>query len=108
MTGDLLTDAIDLIPEPWHEDILADAQTQGCAVAYVPAPTGPNAETVHRVQAYFADRHDDPAWWALPDGQRLDDCFPDHHGVGSWELLDALGITAEYVEMSDREGMIQQ
>ncbi|GAB04568.1 hypothetical protein GII30_22220 [Gordonia amarae] len=102
MTTDdeLLDAAVDLLPEAWHDDILADAQSQDCTVRYVAAPDGPNAATIARVLDHFDDRDDDPDWWAMSEGQRLDECFPPH-GVGSWELLDALGIAAAYVALSD-------
>lgn len=110
MTADdeLLAAAVDLLPEAWHLDIEADAAGQRCTVDYVAGPDGPNTEAIARVLAHFGDRDEDDDWWAMSEGQRLDECFPDHHGIGSFELLDELGITAEYVEMSDREGMIQQ
>lgn len=67
---------------------------------------GLRAETIERVQVHVAARDDQPAWQALPQDQRLDECFPAYHGIGSWELLDELGIVAEYVDMSDPSGMI--
>ncbi len=107
MNADLLDTAVDLIPEAWHIDIENDARSQGASIVYAAGPAGLRTETIARVQALFAERDDDPDWRSLSEGQRLDAAFPDYRGIGSWDLLAELGLTAEYVDMSDAGGMIQ-
>lgn len=92
-----LDDALDLIPEAWHDDIANDAESQGCDVSYAVASGGLRTETIERVQRHFAAREDDADWQALSAGQRLDECFPQYNGIGSPELLDELGLTTVYV-----------
>lgn len=92
-----LHDALDLLPEAWHDDIAADARSQGCTVGYTTASTGLRAETIARVQRHFAARKDDADWQAMSAGQQLDECFPQYNGIGSFELLDELGLTTVYV-----------
>lgn len=92
-----LSDAVDLIPEAWHDDIAADAESQGATVSYTAAADGLRTETIRRIQSIFAARADDPDWEHLSEGQRLDEVFPDYNGIGWPDLLDELGITPVYL-----------
>ncbi|MFT3663233.1 MAG: hypothetical protein QM809_18275 [Gordonia sp. (in: high G+C Gram-positive bacteria)] len=83
---DLLTEALDLLPEAWADEIAADAAGQGYDVVYVEAPDGLRTDVVRRLR----DTLD------VVTGDRLDEAFPEYHGIGSGELLDALGIVATY------------
>lgn len=93
MTDPTFTDALDLLPEAWHDDIAADAAGQGCALGYAVASGGLRTKTIARVLAHFAAREDDPDWQAMSLGQQLDEAFPEYNGIGSWDLLDELGVT---------------
>lgn len=96
-----LDDALDLLPEAWHDDIVAAAASQGCTLGYTAAAGGLRTATIRRVQQHFAARENDEDWQALSAGQRLDEAFPDCNGIGSWDLLDELGITTVYVLRAD-------
>ncbi|ANI91223.1 hypothetical protein [Dietzia timorensis] len=96
MAGATLQDAVDLIPEAWHDDIAADAESQDCDVCYAVSTGGLRAGTIERVQRYFAEREADADWQALSQGQQLDECFPAYCGIGWPDLLDELGITTVY------------
>lgn len=91
-----LADAVDLIPEAWHDEIAADAASQGCTVSYTAVASGLRTETIHRIQRALAKRVDEPAWQTLSEGQRLDLLFPQYRGIGAWELLDELGVATVY------------
>ncbi|KJR05085.1 hypothetical protein [Gordonia sihwensis] len=95
-----LADAVDLIPEAWHDDIAADAAGQGCTLSYTAATSGLRVERIRRVQRTFAERAGDADWEAMSVGQRLDEVFPDYNGIGSGELLDELGIVTAYTSYS--------
>ncbi|WP_341257809.1 hypothetical protein [Gordonia malaquae] len=97
MTGATLQDALDLIPEAWHDDIAADAESQGRDVSYAIAHGGLRTETIERVQQHFAAREDNADWQALSAGQQLDECFPAYCGIGWPDLLDELGVVTVYV-----------
>ncbi|NDK90423.1 hypothetical protein GYA93_12660 [Gordonia desulfuricans] len=97
MTGATLQDAVDLIPEAWHDDIANDAESQGCDLSYAVSSSGLRTETVTRIRRHFAAREADADWQALSAGQQLDECFPSYGGIGWPELLDELGITTVYV-----------
>lgn len=92
-----LDDAVDLIPEAWHEE-LAGHRT----LRYAAATGGLRTETIRRVQRHFAAREDDPDWLAMPLGQQLDECFPRYNGIGSFELLDELGVVTVYTDRACR------
>ena len=85
-----LDDALDLIPEAWHDDIADDATSQGCSLGYAAGTGGLRTATIERVQQHFAEREDDADWQALSQGQQLDDCFAAYNGIGwptSWGSL---------------------
>lgn len=92
-----LDDALDLLPEAWHDDIADDAASQGCTVGYTVAAAGLRTQTIRRVVDHFATREADADWQAMPPGQRLDEVFPAYHGIGSFDLLHELGIATAYV-----------
>lgn len=92
-----LADAVDLIPEAWHDDIAADAAAQVATVSYTAAAGGLRTETIRRVRRHFAVRGDDADWERMSAGQQLDECFPDYNGIGWPDLLDELGITPVYL-----------
>lgn len=96
-----LDDALDLLPEAWHDDIADDSAGQGCTLGYTAAADGLRTETIERVQRIFAEREGDADWQALGAGQQLDEVFPSYNGIGSWDLLDELGITTVYVLRPD-------
>lgn len=91
-----LTDALDLLPDAWHDDIAADAESQGTTVSYTAATGGLRTETIRRIQRHYAERAGDPAWETLSEGQRLDQIFPHYRGVGALDLLDELGLVTVY------------
>lgn len=91
-----LDDAVDLIPEAWHDDIAADAKSQGATVSYTAAAGGLLTETIRRVQRTFAERAGDPAWERMSAGQQLDEIFPEYRGIGALDLLDELGLVTVY------------
>ncbi|MGI6795731.1 hypothetical protein [Gordonia sihwensis] len=93
--------ALDLLPEAWHDDITADAASQGCRVGYTAAADGLRAATIERVQRIFAEREDDADWQAMSPGQQLDEVFPAYNGIGWPDLLDELGIASVYVLPAD-------
>lgn len=93
--------ALDLLPEAWHDDITADAASQGCRVGYTAAADGLRAATIERVQRHFAARENDKDWQALGTGRQLDECFPSYNGIGWPDLLDELGIATVYVLPAD-------
>lgn len=97
MTEPALDDALDLLPEAWAIDIAADAASQGCTVGYTVAATGLRTQTIRRVLDHFATREADADWQAMSEGQRLDECFPAYHGIGSYDLFDELGLATEYL-----------
>lgn len=96
-----LDDALDLLPEAWHDDIADDAADQGCTLGYTAAAGGLRTETVARVQRHFAEREDDAGWQAMSPGQQLDEAFPEYRGIGSFELLAELGVATVYVLPAD-------
>ena len=96
-----LDDALDLLPEAWADDIVAAAASQGCTLGYTAASGGLRAATIQRVRQHFAAREDDADWPALSAGQRLDECFPEYRGIGSFELFAELGVTPVYVLPAD-------
>ena len=91
-----LADAVDLIPDSWHDGIVADAAGQGCTLSYTAATSGLRVGTLRRVQRHFAAREDDADWQALSAGQQLDECFPQYCGIGALDLLDELGLVPVY------------
>ena len=97
MTEATLQDAVDLLPEAWHDDIADDAESQGCSVGYAVATSGLRTETIERVQRHFAEREADADWRALSAGEQLDECFPSYGGIGWPELLDELGVVTVHV-----------
>lgn len=101
MTEPTLSDALDLLPEAWHDDIADDAASQGCRVGYTAAAGGLRAATIERVQQHFAEREDDADWQALSAGQQLDEAFPSYNGIGAFDLLAELGVTPVYVLPGD-------
>ena len=96
-----LADAVDLIPDSWHDGIVADAAGQGCTLSYTAATSGLRVETIRRVQRHFAARDDDADWQALSAGQQLDEAFPSYNGIGAFDLLAELGVTPVYVLPGD-------
>ena len=97
--GELLTAAIDLIPESFAIDILADARNEGfSSISFTAASTGLNRSTIERVLATVTTREDDPTWQRLGTAAQLDACFPERNGIGCWDLLDELGLTTVYVK----------
>lgn len=96
-----LDEALDLLPEAWHDDIAADAASQGCTVGYTVAHGGLRTETIARVQRHFAEREDDAGWQAMSPGQQLDEAFQEYRGIGSFELLAELGVATVYVLPAD-------
>ncbi|WFN93861.1 hypothetical protein [Gordonia sihwensis] len=96
-----LDDALDLLPEAWHDDIAADAASQGCTLGYTAASGGLRTETIERVQRLFAAREGDADWLDMSLGQQLDECFPDYNGIGAFELLAELGVATVYVLPAD-------
>ena len=101
MTDLTLSDALDLLPEAWHDDIADDAAGQGCRVDYTAAADGLRTATIERVQRRFAEREDDADWQAMSAGQRLDEVFPDYSAIGAFDLLAELGVTPVYVLPAD-------
>lgn len=101
MTEPTLSDALDLLPEAWHNDVADDATGQGCTLGYTAAAGGLRAATIERVRRHFAEREGDADWQALSAGQRLDEVFPDYSGIGSFDLLAELGVTPVYVLPAD-------
>ncbi len=95
-----LTDALDLLPEAWADDIAADAVSQGCSVSYTAATSGLRTETIARIHRHYAARTGDADWEAMSEGQRLDECFPQYNGIGALDLLDELGIVSVYHQAS--------
>lgn len=91
-----LADAVDLIPDSWHDGIVADAAGQGCTLSYTAATSGLRVGTLRRVQRHFAAREDDADWQALSAGQQLDECFPEYNGIGALDLLAELGLVPVY------------
>lgn len=91
-----LADAVEIIPDAWHEDISADAASQGAIVTYAAAAGGLRADTIRRVQRHFAARECDADWHALNAGQQLDECFPQYNGIGALDLVDELGLVTVY------------
>lgn len=96
-TADYLTAALELVPEAWIADIAADAQTQGCAVTFTAAAGGLRTDVIYRITTTYAARDGDPVWEALSEGGRLDALFPNHRGIGAFDLLAALGVSPVYV-----------
>ncbi|MGB3604376.1 MAG: hypothetical protein WBA38_12605 [Gordonia sp. (in: high G+C Gram-positive bacteria)] len=101
MTDLTLCDALDLLPEAWHDDVADDAAGQGCTVGYTAAASGLRTATIERVWRHFAERKGDADWQALSAGQRLDEVFPDYSAIGAFDLLAELGVTPVYVLPSD-------
>ncbi|GEE02403.1 hypothetical protein nbrc107696_28490 [Gordonia spumicola] len=101
MTEPTLSDALDLLPEAWHDDVADDAAAQGCAVGYTSAAGGLRTKTIERMQRLFTEREADGDWQAMSPGHRLDECFPSYCGIGSFELLAELGVTPVYVLPAD-------
>lgn len=94
----LFHQAVDLIPEAWHVDFEHDAHEQGFESAgYTSAAGGLRNATIRRVLDHFAARAGDRDWGSMSHGQQLDECFPEYDGIGSFELLDELGIVSVYV-----------
>mgnify|MGYP006921739875 CR=1 FL=1 len=53
---------------------------------------------IARMEYPFGEtRSVDADWQAMSEGQRLDECFPAYHGIGSYDLLDELGLATEYL-----------
>ena len=50
MAGSTLDDALELLPEAWHDDIENDARSQGASIVYAAGPAGLRTETIVRVQ----------------------------------------------------------
>lgn len=96
-----LDEALDLLPEAWHDDIAVDAASRGCTLGYTAAAGGLRAATIRRVQQHFAARENDKDWQAMSPGEQLDEVFPDYNGIGWPELLVELGITTVYVLPAD-------
>ncbi|MGB3696260.1 MAG: hypothetical protein WBA05_02395 [Gordonia sp. (in: high G+C Gram-positive bacteria)] len=95
---DYFSIACDLVPEAWFLDILEDAISEGYElVMLATASTGLHIDVIQRVLDHCNAREGDDDWHNLSHGQQLDECFPDYHGIGSWELLDELGLTSVYV-----------
>ncbi len=97
MVADCLTAALDLIPEAWVADIAADAASEGAMVTFTAASSGLRTDVIDGITADCAARAGDPVWEAMSEGQRLDALFPHYNGIGVFDLLDALGVTAVYV-----------
>ncbi|MFM9378581.1 hypothetical protein [Gordonia sp. VNK21] len=93
--------ALDLLPEAWHDDIANDAESEGYRVGYTAAAGGLRTATIRRVQRIVAEREGDADWESMGHGRQLDEVFPDYNGIGSWDLLDELGITTVYVPTAD-------
>lgn len=95
-----LADAVDLLPEAWHDELAADAAGQGCTLSYTAAAGGLRTATIVNIQRHYAERGDDADWQELSDGQRLDECFPQYCGIGALDLLDELGVVTVYHRQS--------
>lgn len=95
-----LADAVDLLPEAWHDELAADAAGQGCTLSYTAAAGGLRTATIVNIQRHYAERGDDADWQALSDGQRLDECFPQYCGIDALDLLDELGVVTVYHRQS--------
>ena len=91
-----LADAVDLLPEAWHDELAADAAGQGCTLSYTAAAGGLRTATIVNIQRHYAGCAGDPDWEALSEGQRLDQVFPEYNGVGALDLLDELGLVTVY------------
>ena len=91
-----LADAVEIIPEAWHDEIAADAASQGCSVSYTAATSGLRTATIVNIQRTFAERAGDPDWEALSEGQQLDEVFPHYRSIGWPDLLGELGLVTVY------------
>lgn len=89
--------ALELVPEAWIADIVADATAEGAIVAFTAASSGLRTDVIDRIDAARTARDGDPAWESLTDGQRLDELFPTYNGIGAFDLLNELGVTPVYV-----------
>ncbi|GAA4741731.1 hypothetical protein [Gordonia alkaliphila] len=94
---DYLTAALELVPEAWLLGVTADAAAQGATVGFTAAAGGLRTDVIDRIHAVCAARAGDPEREALSEGQRLDALFPNHRGIGAFDLLDELGIAPVYV-----------